>query len=49
MPYVIIKVNKGYLVMNELTGETYSKKPMTLKKAQAQLSVLLSKYKFNKK
>jgi hypothetical protein len=40
MPYKIKKEGSGYKVQKTGTKKTYSKKPMTLKKAKAQMRVL---------
>lgn len=36
MPYKISKVKGGYKVKNKKTGKSYSKKPMSKEKAEAQ-------------
>lgn len=40
MPYGIRKRGSGYKVVNKETGKTYSKKPMSKKKAEAQRAAI---------
>lgn len=40
MPYKVAKSGSGYKVKNKNTGKTYSKKPLTKKKAEAQMRAL---------
>lgn len=40
MPYTTKKVKGGYKVANKDTGKTYSKKPQTKAKADAQLRAI---------
>lgn len=51
MPYHLVKTPKGWFVENKETGKRYSNTPITLEKAQSQLSILnrsLRKEDFNK-
>ena len=40
MPWHVVKSGNGYKVKNKKTGKTYSKKPMSKKKAEAQLKAI---------
>lgn len=40
MPYHVIKSGNGYKVQNKDTGKTYSNKPMTKEKAEAQMRAM---------
>lgn len=40
MPYQISKSRSGYKVRNKNTGKTYSKKPLSKKKANKQLAAI---------
>jgi hypothetical protein len=40
MPYNVVKSGKGFKVQKKGTTKTYSKKPMTKKKAQAQMRAM---------
>lgn len=41
MPYVIKKVGKGYKVQKAGSSTTYSKKPLSLERAKAQLAAIM--------
>jgi hypothetical protein len=45
MPFKIVRKGNGYAVKNMDSGKEYSKHPMTLLAAEAQLRVLNSLYK----
>ena len=40
MPYKVSKSGKGYKVVTKATGRAHSKKPLSKKKAQAQMRAL---------
>lgn len=44
MPYEIIKVPKGYFVINKITKRRFSKKPLDLETAKRQLRALYAHY-----
>lgn len=44
MPYQIIKVPKGYYVINKITKRRFSKYPLTLETAKRQLKALYMHY-----
>lgn len=45
MPYQIIKVPKGYFVINKITKRRFSKHPLTLETAKRQIRALYTHYK----
>ena len=45
MPYSIIKVQKGYFVINKITKRRFSKHPLDLETAKKQLIALNIHYK----
>jgi hypothetical protein len=40
MPYKVAKSGSGYKVKNKDTGKTYSKKPLSKKRAEAQMRAI---------
>jgi len=49
MPYKLVKSGKGYFVETISTGRKHSEKPISKVKAEAQLRLLESKMKYEKK